>query len=305
MNQKQNILILGSGVLYAAFFQFLPLLPTPFLPIAFFLPVFFYAAAFLGGVGSVVCAILPHLIVLLINQQSLSELIFSFLFSMLTPLLLGYVVDKRNLNSLKSKIYPKWTIHHGLIFVVSIQILTLFTAFIMFDFSGLIEENFLKIQHALNGQLSLQSEKIWPQLVFSISTAYNLLNIFYACLAKKIIEKIKNTHFIYHYDKHLDLRADLPFLFFLAIYLGLSIWGVDVFYKAVALSFTCLSVWPVILVGIFSFKKIGHKFGLKSQTLNFILFLLFFLVQLMIIIVLLGLMECSCNISRLVRQKKD
>jgi hypothetical protein len=305
MNPKQNLLILGSGVLYAAFFQCLSLLPTPFLSIVFFLPLFFYSSAFLGGLVSVICAILPSLMVALLANHPVPQILFSFIFSFLTPLLLGFVIDKRKIEFLKYEEYREWTVHKAILFISLIHIFMLFIVFMIPEFSAFLSDNMAKIQNMLEGQLTIESEKNWMQLVFSVTGAYSMLNIFYAIIAKKIVEKFKNIQFLHPSDKCADLRSDLPFLFFLTAFLGLDIGGADVFYKAIVLSFACISMVPLLFVGILSFKKIGQMLEFKPQTVNFILCLLFFLVQGALIIVLLGLMECSCNISCYLRQKKD
>jgi hypothetical protein len=304
MNQKQNFWILGSGVLYAAFFQLLSILPTPFLLIAFFLPIFFYAAAFLGGLRSVCLAIGPSLAILVLTQNPLSQIIFTCLFSFLTALLVGYVLDKRKKEFLKEGKYTQWTAHHALIFISSVQIFMLFLGFMIPNFSEFLLENFSKVQNVFEGKLPVNPNQVWPQIIFSITCSYNLLNVFYITVAKKIVEKFTKKYSFHESDKCVDLRADLPFLFFLTIFLALELASADVFYRAMALCFSCIAVLPVIFVGVQSFKKIGLMLGFKRQMVNFILYLLFFLVQGAVIIVLLGLMEC-CNISRYLRQKKD
>lgn len=305
MNQKQNLWILGSGVLYAAFFQLLSVLPPPFLLIPFFLPIFFYAAAFLGGLRSVYCAIAPSLAVLVLTQNPLSQIILTCLFSFLTAFLVGYVLDKRKKEFLKEGKYNQWTVHHALIFITGAQIFMLFLGFMIPNFSQFLLENFSKVQKVFEGDLPVNLDKVWTQLIFSITFAYNLVNVFYIIAAKKIVEKFGKKHSLHESDKGVDSRADLPFLFFLTTFLGLEMAHVDFFYRAMFLCFSCIAALPVIFVGIRSFKKIGQTLGFKTQMVNFILCLLFFLVQGALIIVLLGLMECCCNISRYIRQKKD
>lgn len=302
---KTDVLILLSGVLYAAFFQFLDSTPSVLVLFSFFLPVLFYTAAFLRGHSGVLIAGLPF-VFLQAQKGTFAEVIYFFLFTLCIPFLWGYVLSKRQKEMEAHNCYKKWHLHNSLTFMV-VSFLFIFSVSMLYgDFSSHVLENSHKILSVFQKQMHTLHFADLFQLIFSITLSFCAMAVFYGFLGRKVSSKITRKKFVLlgQGDRAINLQVDVIFWFFLTLYLFLNIYPEAMFLKIMMLVGLCFSSVPVLYVGVVAIKQISQQLQVSKAMMNFMILFLFFLVQATMIVVLLGLMECFCHISRFVRIKK-
>ena len=277
-----------SGVFYAAFLYYAPYLPKFMLGFVFFLPIFFYMVALSCGFRSLFVAFLPIIITELLGS-SLSDLIYFFLVNVSIPFSIAFLHQK-DPNNIDATM--KVSFHNTLLYTVFFQSLLMLSLFLLAELPKALLEILKRVQPILKLGEGDASFLFLFQLVFSVILFFYGINYFYFLMAKKLLLKravtIKKINIFNQYE-FLNFNVDIPFLFCLWLFL---VFNMSSYWSIVCLVLLALFCVPLLYLGLFSIRKKIASLKLPKVFFTMTLFFLFLLVQPMLIIVLLGLMEC-------------
>ncbi|CAO5679802.1 MAG: hypothetical protein HEEMFOPI_01343 [Holosporales bacterium] len=285
-----------SGVLYAAFFKFAPSVSPYILMFSILLPVLLFIPAFILGVFGVLCAALPIIVGLFINNSA--QIYPFFLLTLFPCIIAGYIFFDQKVKK------PMGV--QNIVELISFGMIIFFSVSLCIPKTYLMIEGFITRLNLIVDQLSkIAHEKTTvEQLLFMAPLAYIFINITCAQIALRIVKKI-NPKFIglsddYTYRPWLDI----PVLFFMTLQSLSEILNVSPAFKLAVNGLLLLSLWPPLFLGIQVFKTIGSYYGFSEKIIKITMGVLFFLVHPLLFIVILGLMESSASISQRFHKKQ-
>ncbi|MBP9752637.1 MAG: hypothetical protein KBD31_02365 [Proteobacteria bacterium] len=287
-----------SGVLYAAFLKFGIYLSPYLLVFSFLLPVLLYIPAFMLGVRGVLIAAFP--IVTSFVGDGFSQ-IFSFILIVLIPCLLAgyFIVDQQKKSQKPIGIQE-------LVENMSYCAIVIYSASLCIPETHILIEGFIAKLTVVIQQLSKMTndKSSIEQLSYIFPLVFIFLNVSCARIALFCMRKMNPFLIPFYNDFKYRPWMDIPILFFMILQSLSDMLNLSVVFNFVVNGLLIISLWPALLLGIEVLKTIGKYYGFKEKTIKFLIAVLFFLVQPLIFIVLLGLMESGSSISRRFHNKQ-
>lgn len=292
--QKEVFISLLSGVLCAAFLTYLPFL-------ALFLPILLYYNGLRFGIKSAAITAIPLLA--LTSSNLLSQLIF-LCFTIFPIFIIVYGFEKRSHSSTLENTRSFGLIDISLLFFIGMSIIVS-AVFLTPNLNDFVLINIERISLVLAKSLNLSGQDLQNQMASFIPLSLCLYH--FGCLqaAAKLL-KLSNIDVLSPKgnDKNYPAWIDIPVI---ASFLLLSLlqyydasFGQLVYINALV----AFSMIPSFFIGVFTFKKIASSYGISEKKQKMILFFLFFLVEALYFIVVLGLMESCCGISQRFQRKQ-
>jgi hypothetical protein len=299
MMQRQILVCLGSGVLYAAFLQNTNNFHPFILLLSLFLPILLFIPAITLGITGVALSTLPIILTLFFSNP---ESILSFLMINTTPaLLVGYIFYEQH--RLKKENNQFFGIQSAVEKAAYGQIL-FFCIFLLLPKTWeLIDTAIQRIDLIIQQMQHLNTKISASQFSIFIPMIYIFLNVYCIRLSIYILKKTRSDFINLEEEYTYSPWIDIPVLFFLLLITLSDILMLPESVKFIINIFLILSIWPVLFLGIQVFKTIGHYYGFSKNIIHIALIVLFFLVHPLMFIVLLGLMESSSSISQRFRRK--